>query len=85
MGAASGAGSAGSTATPDGGSTVYPLEIGPPRLQASWAEGRIVVWAGGPGVDATAEDLQELLEVADADGIALGAPSGRSDPGATPR
>ena len=47
-----------------------PFEVGPPRLQASWAEGRIVVWAGGPGADATPEDLQELLEVADADGIA---------------
>jgi superfamily II DNA or RNA helicase len=29
-----------------------------------------VVWAGGPGADATPEDLQELLEVTDADGIA---------------
>ena len=39
-------------------------------LQASWAEGRIVVWAGGPGVDATAEDLEQLLEKADATSIA---------------
>ena len=29
-----------------------------------------MVWAGGPGVDATPADLPELLEVADADGIA---------------
>ncbi len=70
MGSTSGAASAGSTAVPDAGAIIPPLEIGPPRLQASWAEGRIVVWAGGPGIDATPEDLPELLQVADADGIA---------------
>jgi superfamily II DNA or RNA helicase len=46
------------------------IEAGPPLLQASWAEGRIVVWAGGPGADATAEDLEQLLEKADATSIA---------------
>jgi superfamily II DNA or RNA helicase len=50
--------------------TVIALEPGPPLLQASWAEGRIVVWAGGPGADATPEDLEELLERADATTIA---------------
>jgi superfamily II DNA or RNA helicase len=45
------------------------VEAGPPVLQASWAEGRIVVWAGGPGADATPEDLEELLEKADASSI----------------
>jgi superfamily II DNA or RNA helicase len=39
-------------------------------LQASWAEGRIVVWAGGPGLDASGDDLTELLEQADATSIA---------------
>ncbi|HEY3810652.1 MAG TPA: DEAD/DEAH box helicase [Acidimicrobiales bacterium] len=48
-----------------GGST----EAGPPLLQASWAEGRIVVWAGGPGADATPEDLGQLLQKADATSI----------------
>jgi superfamily II DNA or RNA helicase len=46
------------------------IEPGPPVLQASWAEGRIVVWAAGPGADATPEDLEELLERADATSIA---------------
>ena len=40
-------------ARPRAAPPVPPFEVGPPRLQASWAEGRIVVWAGGPGVDAT--------------------------------
>src|SRR5690606_26017803 len=32
------------------------------RLQASWASGRLVVWAGGPGTEpATAEELEQLL------------------------
>jgi superfamily II DNA or RNA helicase len=37
------------------------LPVGPARLQASWGEGRIVIWAGGPGVEAGAEELDELL------------------------
>jgi superfamily II DNA or RNA helicase len=41
-------------------------EGGPPLLQASWAEGRLVVWAGGPGAEATPADLEELLGQADA-------------------
>src|SRR5689334_10197830 len=44
-------------------------EAGPPLLQASWAEGRVLVWAGGPGADATPEDLEELLALADASSI----------------
>jgi SNF2-related domain/SNF2 Helicase protein/Helicase conserved C-terminal domain len=43
---------------------------GPPRLQAGWAEGRVIVWAGGPGADATTEDFERLLQQADASGIA---------------
>ncbi len=43
--------------------------VGPPRLQASWGEGRIVVWAGGPGVEAAAEELDDLLARAEASGI----------------
>ena len=46
-----------------------PVEAGPPRLQASWGEGRVVVWAGGPGVEATADDLDELLGAAEAAAI----------------
>jgi superfamily II DNA or RNA helicase len=45
-------------------------EAGPPLLQASWAEGRIIVWAGGPGGESTPEDLERLLADADATGIA---------------
>lgn len=48
----------------------WTTEPGLALLQASWAEGRIVVWAGGPGVDATTEDLVQLLEKADATSIA---------------
>ena len=43
---------------------------GPPLLQAAWAEGRVIVWAGGPGADATTEDFERLLHQADASGIA---------------
>ncbi|MGH9114221.1 MAG: SNF2-related protein, partial [Acidimicrobiales bacterium] len=32
-----------------------PVPTGPPLLQASWAEGRVVVWAGGPGSGAPGE------------------------------
>ena len=31
---------------------VVPVQpSGPPRLQGSWADGRVVVWAGGPGAE----------------------------------
>jgi SNF2-related domain/SNF2 Helicase protein/Helicase conserved C-terminal domain len=50
--------------------TSSPSEAGQLLLQASWAEGRVVVWAGGPGLDATADDLAQLLEKADATSIA---------------
>ena len=43
--------------------------VGPPLLQASWGEGRIVVWAGGPGVEAGGEELDELLAKAEGSGI----------------
>jgi hypothetical protein len=40
-------------------------------LQASWVDGRIVVWAGGPGAPpSTAEDLDALVAEADGSGIA---------------
>jgi superfamily II DNA or RNA helicase len=55
--------------TADAGARSALAEAGPPSLQASWAEGRIVVWAGGPGVDATAEDLDALIRATDATGI----------------
>ncbi|HET9076134.1 MAG TPA: DEAD/DEAH box helicase [Acidimicrobiales bacterium] len=42
---------------------------GPPLLQASWGEGRVVVWAGGPGAEAGPEDLDELLAKAEGSGI----------------
>ena len=42
---------------------------GPPLLQASWGEGRVVVWAGGPGVEAGADELDELLAKAEGAGI----------------
>ncbi len=48
---------------------VDPLESGPPLLQASWGEGRVVVWAGGPGAETTLEDLDELLAQAEGSGI----------------
>jgi hypothetical protein len=45
------------------------VETGPPLLQASWGEGRVVVWAGAPGIETTTEDLDALLAAADAAGI----------------
>jgi superfamily II DNA or RNA helicase len=45
------------------------LPSGPPLLHASWGEGRIVIWAGGPGVEADAEDLDELLARSEAASI----------------
>jgi hypothetical protein len=63
-------GQAGTVPAGEATGTVIALESGPPVLQASWAEGRIVVWAGGPGAEATPEDLEELLDRADATSIA---------------
>lgn len=37
-----------------------------PLLQASWVDGRIVVWAGAPGATSSAEALERLLVAADA-------------------
>lgn len=57
---------------------------GPPRLHASWGEGRVVVWAGGPGVEPDGEMLDELLSKTEAAGIGwekhapLTVPSGAS-------
>jgi superfamily II DNA or RNA helicase len=45
------------------------VPAGPPRLHASWGEGRVVIWAGGPGAEATSEDLDDLLGRAEAAGI----------------
>lgn len=41
------------------------LEMGVPKLQVSWGEGRVVVWAGGPGCQCGAEELDRLLEAAE--------------------
>jgi superfamily II DNA or RNA helicase len=48
-----------------------PVEAdGPPALHASWVDGRIVVWAGGPGSPAgTSEDLDVLISAAEASAI----------------
>ena len=46
-----------------------PADPGTPLLQASWGEGRVVVWAGALGLSATGEDLAALLSEADAPGI----------------
>jgi hypothetical protein len=43
--------------------------VGPPRLHASWGEGRIVIWAGGPGVETGSEELEGLLAEAEASSI----------------
>jgi hypothetical protein len=42
---------------------------GKPALQASWAEGRVVVWAGAEGAETGPEDLDALLAAADASAI----------------
>jgi superfamily II DNA or RNA helicase len=42
---------------------------GPPLLQASWGEGRVVVWAGAPGAEAGEDELEDLLRAADAPGL----------------
>ena len=46
-----------------------PADPGTLLLQASWGEGRVVVWAGALGLSATGEDLAGLLSEADAPGI----------------
>ncbi|HEX6394180.1 MAG TPA: SNF2-related protein [Acidimicrobiales bacterium] len=43
-----------------------PTPAEPAVLQASWGEGRVVVWAGAPGTAGSVEDLEELLARADA-------------------
>ncbi len=45
------------------------MPSGPARLHASWGEGRVVVWGGGPGTVAASEELDELLAKAEASGI----------------
>ena len=57
--------------TEPGGSRgpVEETPTGPPLLQASWGEGRIVVWAGGPGADVGEDDLDQLLTKADGSAI----------------
>ncbi|MDQ6839843.1 MAG: hypothetical protein M3137_16340, partial [Actinomycetota bacterium] len=46
-------------------------EPGVVMLQGSWADGRVIVWGGGPGVDPSdADGLKVLLADADADAIA---------------
>ena len=41
------------------------VPAGPPTLQASWAAGRVVLWAGGPGaLPAPLEELDELINAA---------------------
>jgi hypothetical protein len=42
---------------------------GTPLLQASWAEGRVVVWAGAPGAEAGPETLESLLAQVEAAGL----------------
>ena len=43
--------------------------VGPARLHASWGEGRVVVWAGGPGAEADSEELDRLISQAEAGSI----------------
>jgi superfamily II DNA or RNA helicase len=61
-----GATPAAATARPEPASA----SLGIPQLQASWAEGRVVVWAGSADAEAGAEDLTNLLDKADASSIA---------------
>jgi superfamily II DNA or RNA helicase len=62
----------------------------PAVLQASWGEGRVVVWAGAPGTPGTPEDLDELLAKVDASGIgwerhaAVNTPSGPAEARSAP-
>ncbi|MGH8922325.1 MAG: hypothetical protein ACRD0H_28970, partial [Actinomycetes bacterium] len=43
-----------------------PLAPSAPQLQASWADGRVVVGAGGPGATLSDDTLDGLLAAADA-------------------
>ena len=67
-----------------------PVEAEPAVLQASWGEGRVVVWAGAPGTAGSAEDLDELLSKADASGIGwerhttMETPAGQADARSAP-
>jgi hypothetical protein len=62
-----------------------PLPVTAPVLQASWVDGRVVVWAGGPGAPAgTGADLDALIAAAEASTIgwerhaAVSLPSGET-------
>ncbi|HVA74360.1 MAG TPA: SNF2-related protein [Acidimicrobiales bacterium] len=57
------------TAASADGAAPEESEPGSCLLQASWGEGRVVVWAGGPGAVPGPDDLDELLAKADAAGI----------------
>lgn len=59
------------TAEPEAPEDAAPSEApATARLQASWADGRLVVWAGGRGTAPLGgEDLERLLKEADAAGI----------------
>ncbi len=46
------------------------LLVGVPRLQVSWGEARVVVWAGGPGCECGPEDLDRFLANTEASTIA---------------
>jgi hypothetical protein len=60
-----------SVAVPGVASPARPAEaVAAPTLQASWVDGRVVVWAGGPGAAAgSSEDLDALVSAADASSI----------------
>jgi superfamily II DNA or RNA helicase len=54
-------------AVPDAPEPSGPTEPAEVRLQASWAAGRVVLWAGGPGVTpASLDDLRRRLDAAGA-------------------
>ncbi|MGH9121579.1 MAG: hypothetical protein ACRDYC_06485, partial [Acidimicrobiales bacterium] len=68
-GSGSGSGSA-SASGEAAGSDEEALEPAAPLVQASWADGRLVVWAGAPNAaQVTGEGLEKLLAEADAAGI----------------
>ncbi|MGH9072847.1 MAG: hypothetical protein ACRDZQ_01810, partial [Acidimicrobiales bacterium] len=63
----SGDGSGRRRPAPGPGALVPPLGSAPPRLQGSWAGGRVVLWAGGPGAHPGGlADLEALVEGAGA-------------------
>ena len=76
--------------SPAGEAVQEPVEAEPAVLQASWGEGRVVVWAGAPGTAGSAEDLDQLLSKADASGIGwerhttMGTPAGQADAKSAP-